>query len=96
VAVFGRNGDQRANAAVDMQPESFPRREIGQSLQIVYGAGIDGSGRGDDAGRLKAGLAVFADGSRQSADVDAPLAVRLDPAKRSIAKPERLHRLAMA
>jgi Domain of unknown function (DUF305) len=52
---MGEDGDERADAAIDMEPEVLFSRQSRQGLQIVDGAGI--SGRSDHSGVRSSGAA---------------------------------------
>ena len=49
VPVARGEGRPSAESAVDVEPEVFVAAEIGQSLEIVYGAGVGGAGRPHNA-----------------------------------------------
>ena len=46
----GRQHGQRAARAVDVEPQPFGARRGGQRVEIVDGAGVDGSGGAHHAG----------------------------------------------
>ena len=71
MGVFRRDSKQRADAAVDVEPEVLLHRQIGGTLKIIDRAGVDGPGGADHAGRLKAGGAVPRDCRAKRVEVDA-------------------------
>src|SRR5215472_8176829 len=95
-SVFGGDSEKRTDAAVDMEPEVFFRRQSTQGGQVVDRTCIDGSGACDHTGRVKSARAVLRDRRAQGADIYAQSAVACNPAQRAIAQTERLHGLLMA
>ena len=45
IGILRRDGDERTDAAIDMEPEVFFLRQLGERLQIVDGAGVYRAGR---------------------------------------------------
>ena len=54
------DSDERAYAAIDVEPQVLFFRQAGESLQIIDCAGVYSSGRSDDAGRLPTPAQAFA------------------------------------
>ena len=71
-----RQRAQRAKRAVDVKPQAFGLTKIGQSREIVHGAGIHAAGSSYDEERLQSGVAVGGDLLGQQ--VDADRAARID------------------
>ncbi len=88
-----RDGDQRADAAVDVEPEPLRRCQIGKRAKIVNGAGVDRPGSPDDAGRLQARFPILGDGGAKRGEVDPEILRRRDLAEGLPAEPQSLHRL---
>src|SRR5215217_6091170 len=59
--IVGGDCDERADAAIDVKPEVFFRRQARESLQIIDGAGVYRPGCSYDAGRLKSRRAILRD-----------------------------------
>ena len=68
-----RKVGQGAEGPVDVEPEALFGAQIGERLQIVDGAGVDGARVADDADRSHAGLAILPDGGTQRRDIDPPV-----------------------
>src|SRR6185437_9482356 len=96
MAVVGRDGDQRTDTSVHMEPEVLARRQVGDGLEIVDRPGVDGPGIGDHARRLKSRGTVARDGGAKRLQVEAKIVSGRDALKRAVAEPHRLDRLAMA
>ena len=64
----GRQGRQGAKGAVDVEPDVFLARHIGQRVEIVDGSGVHRAGRADDHERRKSGRAVGGYGVSQVAN----------------------------
>src|SRR5208283_1830767 len=94
--VLGRDGEQRADGAVDMQPKVFALGERGERLKIVDRAGVDRARGRDHAGRLNSLRTVGRYGGFERGEVDPKRPVGPDAAQRPIAEAEGLHGLAVA
>ena len=68
---FGRERGQRAECAVDVEPQLFAHREIGECRERVDRAGSNGAGVSDDEERARAGGAIGGDRRAERGDVDA-------------------------
>ena len=53
IGVRGGDRQQRADAAIDVEPETLVRRQVRERFQIIDGAAVDRAGRCDEASRLK-------------------------------------------
>ena len=73
-ALLGAEDRERTERAVDVQPQVFRGAEVGERVQIVEGAGIDGTGRRDDEEGLRAAGAVARDGRAHASTSTAPSA----------------------
>jgi hypothetical protein len=94
--VVGRNRDQRADAAVDMQPQALIAAKVGNRVQIVDCAGGGAAGGGDHASRFQSLRPIRGDGFAQRIDVHPEGSIRRDPARRLAAKSKQVHRLLVA
>src|SRR6202161_3610990 len=95
MAVAGRDGDQCTDASVHVEPEILPYRQVGDCLEIVDRAGIDGSGIATHASWLKTGRTVARYGCAERLDIEAQIVSGRDALKRAVPEPHRLDRLAM-
>ena len=96
IGVVRRDGEQRADAAVNMEPEVLSDCQISKGPKIIDRTGVDCPGIADHAGWLKAGVAVPRDHHTDGVKVDAEILVRRDALQRPISEPHRLDRFAMA
>ena len=88
--------EEAADGPVDVQPQPFGLGEVGDGLEVVDGAGVDGARRRDDGERLDAGGPVGGDGGGEGVDVHGPVVAHRDLAQRGLPEPEQLDRLAVA
>ena len=75
MAVCGRNLDQRANAAVNVEPDIFAAADFANGLQIINRTGVCCSRRGNHAGRTQACCAVLRDHLLQGRNIHAEISV---------------------
>ena len=76
-----------------MEPEAFPRAEVGERVEVVGGARVDRAGRPDDADRPHADPPVGGDLLAQRGKLDAELLVHGNAPQRRVAHAEQLDRL---
>lgn len=96
MGVVRRDGERRANAAVDVEPEVLSHRQIGKRSKIIDRAGVDGPSVADDAGRLKTGGAVPRECRAKHVELDAEIITGRDALKRAVSKPHRIATLSTA
>ena len=92
----GRQSRQGAKGAVDVEPDVFLARHVGQRVEIVDGSGVHRAGRADDHERRKSGRAVGGYGVNEVADPHGAALVGRNQPQMARAEPGKLHRLAHA
>ena len=91
-----RHDGERADGAVDMEPELFLAGDGGERRQIVDGAGIDRARRADDEEGRKPCVAVLRDRCFERVDIDLMTLVRRNDMQRRSAEAGQVHGLRNA
>ena len=92
----GRHDGERADGAVDVEPECLPPRDAGKRRQVIDGAGIDAARRADQQEGGQAGAAVLGDGDVEGIEVDPMAVVCGNDMQRRGAQPGQIHGLRNA
>ncbi len=89
----GREHAQRAERAVDVEPESFAIGDPGQRGEVVDRADVHGSGGSGDEERGQAGRAILRDRGLERGQVDLEALVHRHQPQRGLAEAGQVHRL---
>ncbi len=77
-----RRQDRKCSeGAIDVEPQFFPMRDVGERREIVDGSDIDRAGRADDEKRREGGASVDRNGGFERIGVDLMTLIRGDNAK---------------
>src|SRR5262249_23233268 len=91
VCVLRSDGDERTDTTVDVKPEVLLFRQVRESLQVIYRAGVYSPGRPNHACRLKTGRPILRDSYSQGGHIDPQVGICCYASESSISQPKRFH-----